>query len=53
MRWDIRKKSENTMEFILAKLKIILWPASKPPDKAGSQQTMSEDYQKMLRLQEK
>jgi hypothetical protein len=41
------------MEFILAKLKIILWPASKPPDKAGSQQTMKEDYQKMLRLQEK
>jgi hypothetical protein len=41
------------MEFILANLINILWPASKPPDMAGSQETMSEDYQKILRLQEK
>jgi hypothetical protein len=41
------------MESVLANLINHLWPATKPPDMAGSQQSMSEDLQKILRLQEK
>jgi hypothetical protein len=40
------------MENILAKLLNQLWPATKPPDMADSQQRRSEDYQKILKLQE-